>query len=62
MKIVNVETTLISLPFDSGGAAGWESASWTTLDRASMAMPSSRATGNSRCPMALAGGWIRMQM
>ena len=32
MKIVNVETTLIRLPFDSGGAAGWESASWATLD------------------------------
>ena len=32
MKIVNVETILISLPFDSGGSPGWEAATWATLD------------------------------
>lgn len=32
MKIENVETFLVSLPFDSGGAGGWESTAWTSLD------------------------------
>ena len=32
MKIENVETFLVSLPFDSGGADGWESTKWTSLD------------------------------
>ncbi len=32
MKIENVETVLVRLPFDSGGAAGWEATRWTSLD------------------------------
>lgn len=32
MKIENVETFHVSLPFDSGGAEGWAANAWTALD------------------------------
>jgi L-alanine-DL-glutamate epimerase-like enolase superfamily enzyme len=32
VKIENVETFHVSLPFDSGGAEGWAASGWTTLD------------------------------
>ncbi len=32
MKIENVETFLVRLPFDSGGAAGFVGSAWTSLD------------------------------
>jgi len=32
MKIENVETFLVSLPFDSGSTEGWAARGWTTLD------------------------------
>ena len=32
MKIENVETFLVSLPFDSGSSDGWAARGWTTLD------------------------------
>ena len=32
MKIENVETFLVKLPFDSGSSEGWAARGWTTLD------------------------------
>jgi L-alanine-DL-glutamate epimerase-like enolase superfamily enzyme len=32
VKIENVETVLVRLPFDSGGAANWAPSAWTSLD------------------------------